>query len=272
MRVDRAVDKLRDLLARRGVTSSAAALSLALANQAVVAAPAGLAATVTGAALAGTGTTAALTFMSFTKLQLGLASAVLATGAGLYTVQEHDIASLHAELAALPQSDGEIASLRQSNRELAQAASHAANLQTSDAELARLHDEAVALQRQLQATAQPVPRARPVPPAVQAFSIKDLDRKPTPTFLKAPSYPAEMRAAGIAGTVVVSMVIDSTGKVQDVRAVESTHHAFEAAAVAAVSEWQFDPGLHNGQKVNTRVSQMLQFQTDRDSATAGDWF
>jgi RNA polymerase sigma factor (sigma-70 family) len=275
MRVDRAVDKLRDLLARRGVTSSAAALSLALANQAVVAAPAGLAATVTGAALAGTGTTAALTFMSFTKLQLGLASAVLATGAGLYTVQEHDIASLHAELAALPQSDGEIASLRQSNRELAQAASHAANLQTSDAELARLHDEAVALQRQLQATAPPAAQPpagsrRGASPEV-TLSIGELDQKPQATSLKSPQYPAALRAANIEGSVVVSFVIDAAGKVQDAHAVKSTHHAFEEAAVAAIREWQFEAGRKGGLAVNTRVSQLLEFKTGSAPA-AGDWF
>ena len=44
MRVDRALDKLRGLLAKRGITSTAAALAVVLAEQAGVAAPAGLAA------------------------------------------------------------------------------------------------------------------------------------------------------------------------------------------------------------------------------------
>ena len=44
MRVERAMEKLRVALDRRGVTSTTAALALALGNQAVVAAPAGLAA------------------------------------------------------------------------------------------------------------------------------------------------------------------------------------------------------------------------------------
>lgn len=52
MRVERALDRLRTQLTRRGVTSTAAALAVALANQAAVAAPAGLAATVSGVALA----------------------------------------------------------------------------------------------------------------------------------------------------------------------------------------------------------------------------
>ncbi|MEO5958016.1 MAG: hypothetical protein ABIZ49_05930, partial [Opitutaceae bacterium] len=49
----RALEKLRGLLAQRGVTSTAAALGVGLAKHAAVAAPVGLAATVTGAAVAG---------------------------------------------------------------------------------------------------------------------------------------------------------------------------------------------------------------------------
>lgn len=51
MRVERAVERLRGLLARRGVTSTAAALALAFGQHGIVAAPAGLAATVSAAAV-----------------------------------------------------------------------------------------------------------------------------------------------------------------------------------------------------------------------------
>src|SRR5687768_14510857 len=61
MRVERALDRLRVLLERRGVSSTSTALAVALANQAVVAAPAGLAAAVAGAALAGGTTVAGVT-------------------------------------------------------------------------------------------------------------------------------------------------------------------------------------------------------------------
>ncbi len=55
MRAERALDKLRHQLGRRGVTSTAAALALLLANRAVAAAPEGLAGSVAGTALAGAG-------------------------------------------------------------------------------------------------------------------------------------------------------------------------------------------------------------------------
>src|SRR5215510_4172782 len=53
-RVDRALDKLRGLLARRGVTSTSAALVLALGANSVAAAPAGMAVSIAGAAIAST--------------------------------------------------------------------------------------------------------------------------------------------------------------------------------------------------------------------------
>lgn len=57
--VDRALDKLHAALARRGITSTAAALGVALANQVAVAAPVGLAASATAGALAGVGAVSA---------------------------------------------------------------------------------------------------------------------------------------------------------------------------------------------------------------------
>src|SRR4051812_32454656 len=116
MRVERALDKLHALLARRGVTSTTGALAAVLANQAVVAAPSGLAATITGVALAGGGVAAgtaaaglaagssgaaAATFMSMTKLQIGLAGVLAATGTAGVIVQAETNAELRKEVASL---------------------------------------------------------------------------------------------------------------------------------------------------------------------------
>jgi RNA polymerase sigma factor (sigma-70 family) len=84
MRVDRALDKLRALLARRQITSTTAALGLILASQPGVAVPASLLASVTGAALAGAGTvgvgTAAILVFMKTKTAIATLAAVLALG------------------------------------------------------------------------------------------------------------------------------------------------------------------------------------------------
>jgi RNA polymerase sigma factor (sigma-70 family) len=83
MRVDRALDRLRGRLARRGVTSTAAALGAALAVRTVAEMPAGLAPRVSQAALAGAATGGGLIFtllmlMARTKTKVLIAAAVAA--------------------------------------------------------------------------------------------------------------------------------------------------------------------------------------------------
>ena len=108
MRVERALDKLCALLERRGVTSTSAVLAAALANQAVLAAPAGLVASVTGVALAGaivvrnaasTGAWAAL--LSMKKLQVGIAGALALAGTAGFLVETKSNAALRNEVASL---------------------------------------------------------------------------------------------------------------------------------------------------------------------------
>ncbi|MEO7413510.1 MAG: sigma-70 family RNA polymerase sigma factor [Opitutaceae bacterium] len=99
-RVSRALDKLHGLLASRGVTSTTAALGVALAGQTSVAAPAGFAATVASGAIAsaagglagvgGVGATAAFFgFMSTSKIVLGVVGVIgcVAIGVALFEVK-----------------------------------------------------------------------------------------------------------------------------------------------------------------------------------------
>lgn len=105
MRVERALEKMRTVLARHGVTSTSSALAAALANQAGAAAPAGLAASVTGGALAAADLTAAsalgiLQFMATTKFAVGAVAIVgfLALGTAGYKL--HAQRQAQAALAA----------------------------------------------------------------------------------------------------------------------------------------------------------------------------
>lgn len=109
-RVDRALEKMRALLVKRGLTSTAAALGGMLVAQTSMAAPAGLAAAVTGTALTGAaasaGTVASLnliTFMTTNKIMAGLAGAVafVAAGSALYEYRESRLTA--AELATMSQ-------------------------------------------------------------------------------------------------------------------------------------------------------------------------
>lgn len=103
--VDRALEKMSAQLARRGVRSTTAALSLALANQAALAAPAGLATTVTSAALAGVsggGVAAAwLTFLTMNKIKTGIVVALFVAALVPPLVGLRGSQQLKAELATL---------------------------------------------------------------------------------------------------------------------------------------------------------------------------
>lgn len=98
MRAERALDKLRGLLAAKGITSTAAVLALVLTTKAVAAPPVGLAATLAGGALAKSAAVGAGAgfFVKFYKLYAmnkvttSVATAVTVTAAGVasYEVDE----------------------------------------------------------------------------------------------------------------------------------------------------------------------------------------
>ncbi|HVW20775.1 MAG TPA: sigma-70 family RNA polymerase sigma factor, partial [Opitutaceae bacterium] len=98
MRVNRALERLRAALGRRGVDSSLAALALALAAEASAAAPAGLAAQIGAGACAAAGLgTGLVTLMSSTKMATILGLAALAAGGAAL----HEARSAKASSAAL---------------------------------------------------------------------------------------------------------------------------------------------------------------------------
>ena len=240
-----------------------------------MAAPVGLAATVTGAALVtGGGTTATFAFMSLTKLQLGITSAVIVAGVSGYLVQEKNNTALRTELAGIQPPAGEITRLRETNRKLARSAGEAATLAVDDAEFQRLRDDAAAVQNRLQANvraaAQPSPAARATPLSGEIFDVDQLDQKPRLNVPIQPVYPYEMSRAGISGKVVVEFVIDASGKVSEAHVVQSSRKEFEAPTVTAVNKWQFDPGRKSGQMVNTRATQLIEFNLDE--TPPAEWF
>ncbi|MBI4626609.1 MAG: TonB family protein [Verrucomicrobia bacterium] len=276
MRVERALDTLRALLERRGVTSTTAALAAAMANQAVLAAPAGLAATVTGAALAGAGAgagvaTTAATFVGVTKSQIGLAAALAVVGATGFVIQENTNATLRGELAALGRQEMKLAALRVEDEQRAKTAAEIAELRSDDAEFARLRDETEALKGRLEAGAQGRLAGGAVPAADPSrgptYDIGQLDRPPRPSSQPRPAYPAELRKAGLSGEVQVEFIVDAQGAVREARAVNSTWREFESAAIEAVSKWKFLPGQKDGRPVGARLRMPIVFRLSDGAGT-----
>ena len=121
-RVSRALEKLRDNLSQRGITTSAAMLSVVISANAVVAAPIGLAASIsTAAALAGTtiiGTVTATKAIAMTTLQKSLIAAMLVAVVGTGIFQARQVSNLKAQNQLLLQDRGLLAeSIRESGQE-----------------------------------------------------------------------------------------------------------------------------------------------------------
>lgn len=155
-RVSRAVERLREFFARRGVTISASGLAVLLSAHAVQAAPVGLAVTIaTAAALAGTAVStatviAATQAIAMTALQKTLLTATLAAavGAGIYETRQ--VSRLREANQTLQQQqtelDQQVAQLR---RERDAAANRLASLAAAIEQNKRDHDELAKLRAQV---------------------------------------------------------------------------------------------------------------------------
>ncbi len=139
MRLDRALEKLRVSLARRGIASTSAALGAALANHAVAAAPANLAANATSGAVAaatsGAWTAGFLQLMISAKVTTGFVGFALLLAT--FTVATYEIHRSRDAAAAL-------ASARENDVALA------ARLRLLNEQSATAEREVTQLQRQLQ--------------------------------------------------------------------------------------------------------------------------
>jgi RNA polymerase sigma factor (sigma-70 family) len=160
-RVSRAVERLREHLAKRGVTVGASGLVVTISTNAVLVAPAGLSATITTAALTGstvatTAIASATKTIAMTVLNKTLIAAVLAgaIGTGIYGTQEasrsrthvQDLERQHASLTA---------KMEQLTRERDDATSKLARvpdenqrLNINNSELLRLRGEVTRLRRE----------------------------------------------------------------------------------------------------------------------------
>ena len=159
MRVERALERLRGLIARRGITSTAAALAVMLEGQAVAAVvPAGLTVSVTSSALSlasvPTGVTAiaGLTgLISSMKLSLGVGAALLV--AATLGVATYEYTSHRNKAQALAEAGRELASVNARQRDAAQ------KLVLAEQETATLRAKLAEASAAQAATAAAVPQA-----------------------------------------------------------------------------------------------------------------
>jgi RNA polymerase sigma factor (sigma-70 family) len=159
MRVNRALEKLRGVFGKLGITGSAAWLGTTLTASATASVPAGLCATITTTVLSGTAlaaaTTALITETTATTMNLfnlktaaAILGAAAVTGTTTYLVQEREADRLRADYQTLNETHGKLAAEQQEARELIQLRDEQLErLKRDVADLPRLRAEVTALRK-----------------------------------------------------------------------------------------------------------------------------
>ena len=85
----------------------------------------------------------------------------------------------------------------------------------------------------------------------------------------APYYPAEARAKGIAGTVVLHAIIGKDGSIANITVI-SGPELLQSAALDAVKNWKYRPYLLNGEPTEVDTTIMVNFNLTRPKDVGND--
>jgi protein TonB len=103
-----------------------------------------------------------------------------------------------------------------------------------------------------------------VPPEAEAriYRPAEVDLPPEPIRIPTPQYPAELRQREVPGRVRLEFVVGPDGRVEpgSIRVLSVTHGDFARAAIAAMKDAQYEPGLRDGARVRVRMTHVLQFR------------
>ena len=93
----------------------------------------------------------------------------------------------------------------------------------------------------------------------EAIEGVELSVRPRPFLQIAPTYPDDLRGTGVVGRATVLFVVDEKGNVINPEIESATNEAFAAAALDAIRQWKFLPGMVDGVAVKTRMRQPFSF-------------
>lgn len=83
-------------------------------------------------------------------------------------------------------------------------------------------------------------------------------------------YPELAKRAGIEGRVVVQFIINENGDVENPRIIRGIGGGCDEAALAAVSEAKFEPGIQHGQPVRVQFSLPIVFRLNNSDFTSSE--
>ena len=89
--------------------------------------------------------------------------------------------------------------------------------------------------------------------------VADLPVSPVKIADARPIYPDIARAAHVEGTVIMEAVLDTTGRVTQLRVLKSAP-MLDQAALDAVRQWRYTPSLYAGHPVSVLMTITVRFQ------------
>jgi TonB family protein len=75
-----------------------------------------------------------------------------------------------------------------------------------------------------------------------------------------PEYSEEARKAKYSGSVMLSIVVNTDGKAEEIHVVKSLGMGLDEKAIEAVQKWRFKPGTNKGQPVKVRAQIEVNFR------------
>jgi len=88
--------------------------------------------------------------------------------------------------------------------------------------------------------------------------VRDYDRGPRLLEQTRPEYPHPAFVKRVQGTVLLEIVIGRSGRVEQARVIESVP-ALDAAAIACVRQWRFEPAVKDGRPVASLARTPIHF-------------
>ena len=94
------------------------------------------------------------------------------------------------------------------------------------------------------------------------MNANSVDQPPRPSHGNSPPrYPRKAVKQGITGTVVLKLMVTSSGKPKDIRVIKASPPGiFDDAALQAVRSWLFEPATYQGRAVNMEATLPIHFE------------
>ena len=94
------------------------------------------------------------------------------------------------------------------------------------------------------------------------MNANSVDQPPRPSHGNSPPrYPRMAVKQGITGTVLLKLMVTSSGKPKDIRVIKASPPGiFDRAALQAVRSWVFEPATYQGRAVNMEATLPIHFE------------